>query len=93
MKRITTLATALLLTACTAQAQNEAYGPPSEVQDLYDVARFLKNLKKSQRTAAAALKSSMSATSSAESAAFRTQPPLSLSSLYSAAQQTRIVML
>ena len=38
MKRITTLATALLLTACTAQAQNEAYGPPSEVQDLYDVA-------------------------------------------------------
>ena len=28
----------LLLTACTAQAQNASYGPPSEVQDLYDVA-------------------------------------------------------
>jgi len=35
MKRIT-LATALLLTACSAQAQD--YGPPSEVQDLYSVA-------------------------------------------------------
>ena len=37
MKRITLTAT-LLLTACTAQAQNADYGPPSEVQDLYDVA-------------------------------------------------------
>ena len=37
MKRIT-LAAALLLTACSAQAQNSNYGPPSEVQDLYDVA-------------------------------------------------------
>lgn len=37
MKRIT-LAAALLLTACSAQAQNSTYGPPSEVQDLYDVA-------------------------------------------------------
>ena len=36
MKRIA-LASALLLTACTAQAQ-QTYGPPSEVQDLYDVA-------------------------------------------------------
>jgi len=36
MKRIT-LATALLLTACSAQAQSD-YGPPSEVQDLYSVA-------------------------------------------------------
>ena len=36
MKRIT-LAAALLLTACSAQAQSE-YGPPSEVQDLYKVA-------------------------------------------------------
>ena len=36
MKRIA-LAAALLLTACTAQAQ-QTYGPPSEVQDLYDVA-------------------------------------------------------
>ena len=37
MKRIT-LAAALLLTACSAEAQNSAYGPPSEVQDLYEVA-------------------------------------------------------
>ena len=37
MKHIT-LAAALLLTACSAQAQNSSYGPPSEVQDLYDVA-------------------------------------------------------
>ncbi|MEP3655065.1 MAG: M28 family peptidase [Litorimonas sp.] len=37
MKHVT-LAAALLLTACTAQAQNVTYGPPSEVQDLYDVA-------------------------------------------------------
>ena len=36
MKRIA-LATALLLSACSAQAQSE-YGPPSEVQDLYEVA-------------------------------------------------------
>ena len=37
MKRIT-LAAALLLSACSAQAQNSSYGPPSEVQDLYAVA-------------------------------------------------------
>ena len=37
MKRLT-LAAALLLTACTAEAQNSEYGPPSEVQDLYAVA-------------------------------------------------------
>lgn len=37
MKHVT-LATALLLTACSAQAQNATYGPPSEVQDLYSVA-------------------------------------------------------
>lgn len=37
MKRIT-FAVALLLTACTAEAQNKTYGPPSEVQDLYDIA-------------------------------------------------------
>lgn len=37
MKRVT-LAAALLVSACSAQAQNSSYGPPSEVQDLYDVA-------------------------------------------------------
>ena len=36
MKRIA-LASALLLSACSAQAQSD-YGPPSEVQDLYEVA-------------------------------------------------------
>ncbi len=37
MKRVT-LAAALLISACSAQAQNSSYGPPSEVQDLYDIA-------------------------------------------------------
>lgn len=37
MKRIV-LASAFMLTACTAQAQNSKYGPPSEVQDIYSVA-------------------------------------------------------
>ncbi len=37
MKRLT-FATALLLGACSAQAQDGDFGPPSEVQDLYDVA-------------------------------------------------------
>ena len=36
MKRIA-LASALLLSACTAQAQQD-YGPPSEVQKIYDIA-------------------------------------------------------
>jgi hypothetical protein len=40
MKRIAfaSAASALLLTACAAQAQDTNYGPPSEVQDLYSVA-------------------------------------------------------
>ncbi len=40
MKRIAfaSAASALLLTACTAQAQDTNYGPPSEVQNLYSVA-------------------------------------------------------
>jgi len=37
MKHVT-LAAALLITACTAQAQNTSYGPPSEVQDIYAIA-------------------------------------------------------
>ena len=37
MKHVS-LAAALLLAACSAQAQNSSFGPPSEVQDLYKVA-------------------------------------------------------
>jgi len=38
MKRLFLGATLLTLAACTAQAQKANYGPPSEVQDIYNIA-------------------------------------------------------
>ena len=38
LKYLAPVSTAILLTACTAQAQKSDYGPPAEVQQIYDIA-------------------------------------------------------
>jgi len=97
MKRIA-LASALLLSACTAQAQQD-YGPPSEVQKIYDIAdapsaaRIQSDIQTlvdfgTRHT----LSETQSDTRGAENAASPNPPKSSPSSPFNAGQPTRTAM-